>query len=237
MNARRFASAALLAAAAPVALAGGNLQVGSTRVELSAGARASRLVLRNSGDAPVGAQVRVYAWSQPEGDDRLDETKAIVLSPPISRIAPGGEQIVRVVRQGAVPAGRDMTYRIVAEEVPLTPEDAKVAVGFRMRYVLPLFDRAANATPSQLSCELVAATLSCLNSGGRAAKLGATRLVDANGRSVELTNGLFGYVLPKSRRAWTLSPERLKTLGTGLKLKTKVDNATDLELPVGRATR
>lgn len=235
MNARRFASAALLAAAAPVAMAGGNLQVGSTRVELAAGARATRLVLRNDGDAPVGAQVRVYAWSQPEGDDRLDETAAIALSPPIARIAPGQEQIVRIVRQGPAPSGHDATYRVVAEEVPLTPQDAQVAVGFRMRYVLPLFDRAADATPAQLACRIAAGTLSCLNTGGRAIKLGATRLVDAAGHSVELTNGLFGYVLPKSTRRWTLAADRLKSLGNGLHLSTRADNATDLELPVERA--
>lgn len=234
MNVRRFASAALLAAVAPVAMAGGHLQVGSTRVELPAGARATRLVLRNSGDAPVGAQVRVYGWSQPEGEDRLDETHAVVLSPPIVRIAPGEEQVVRIVRQGPAPAGRDATYRVVAEEVPLTPQDANVAVGFRMRFVLPLFDRAADAAPAKLSCRLDGVQLTCLNTGGRACKLGATRLADAAGHSVELTNGLFGYVLPRSTRRWTLAADRLKSLGIGLHLKTKIDNASDLDLPVER---
>lgn len=235
MNVRRFASAALLAAVAPVAMAGGHLQVGSTRVELPAGARATRLVLRNSGDAPVGAQVRVYDWSQPDGEDRLDETQDMALSPPIVRIAPGEEQVVRIVRQGPAPTGRDATYRVVAEEIPLTPQDASVAVGFRMRFVLPLFDRFADAPPAQLSCRLSADTLTCLNAGGRACKLGATRLVDAAGRAVELTNGLFGYVLPHSSRRWTLSADRLKTLGDGLRLKTMIDNASDLELAVERA--
>jgi fimbrial chaperone protein len=234
MNVRRFASAALLAAVAPVAMAGGHLQVGSTRVELLPGARATRLALRNTGDAPVGAQVRVYDWSQPEGEDRLDETHAIALSPPIVRIAPGEEQVVRIVRQGPAPTGRDATYRVVAEEVPLTPQDANVAVGFRMRFVLPLFDRSADAAPAQLSCRLSTDTLTCLNAGGRACKLGATRLIDAGGRAVELTNGLFGYVLPHSSRRWTLSADRLKTLGDGLRLKTKIDNASDLELAVER---
>jgi fimbrial chaperone protein len=235
MNMRRFASAALLAAVAPVALAGGHLQVGSTRVELAPGARATRLVLRNSGDAPVGAQVRVYDWSQPEGEDRLDETRAIALSPPIVRVAPGEEQVVRIVRQGPPPAGRDATYRVVAEEVPLTPQDASVAVGFRMRFVLPLFDRAADAPPAQLSCRLSANTLSCVNAGGSACKLGETRLIDAAGHVLELTNGLFGYVLPRSTRRWTLPADRLGNLGNGLRLKTKIDNASDLEVAVERA--
>ena len=234
MNVRRFASAALLAAVAPVAMAGGHLQVGSTRVELLPGARATRLALRNTGDALVGAQVRVYDWSQPDGEDRLDETHDMALSPPIVRIAPGEEQVVRIVRQGPAPTGRDATYRVVAEEVPLTPQDANVAVGFRMRFVLPLFDRSTNAAPAQLSCRLSSDTLTCLNAGGRACKLGATRLVDAAGRAVELTNGLFGYVLPHSNRRWTLSADRLKTLGDGLRLKTKIDNASDLELAVER---
>lgn len=237
MNACRFAAAVLLAAAAPVVMARGHLQVGSTRVELPPGARASRLVLRNTGDAPVGAQVRVYAWSQPQGEDRLDETRAIVLSPPLVRIAPGQEQVVRVVRQGPAPSDQDVVYRIVAEEVPLTPPASNTAMSFRMRFVLPLFDRSAAAKPAQLSCRMAATTLSCLNTGGRPAKLGATQLADTAGHSVELTDGLFGYVLPGSTRTWTLSADRLKGLGSSLRLKTKIDNATDLELPVELAAR
>ena len=115
MNVRRFASAALLAAVAPVAMAGGHLQVGSTRVELPAGARATRLVLRNSGDAPVGAQVRVYDWSQPEGEDRLDETRGMALSPPIVRIAPGEEQEQPVHQRPVVLGGHACVRRAGAD--------------------------------------------------------------------------------------------------------------------------
>lgn len=237
MKLRRFATAALLAAAAPVAMAGGHLQVGSTRVELAAGARATRLVLRNSGDAPVGAQVRVYAWSQPHGDDRLEETRAIAVSPPLVRIAPGQEQVVRIVRLGDAPRGRDAAYRVVAEEVSLAPSGEAAAMAFRMRFVLPLLDRASDARPASLSCRLVVADLHCRNSGGRPAKLGATRLVDAGGRALPLSQGLFGYVLPGSTRSWPLPAEGLARLGDGLRLATKIDNASDVELPVERATR
>ncbi|HRP87670.1 MAG TPA: fimbria/pilus periplasmic chaperone, partial [Gammaproteobacteria bacterium] len=98
---RAIALAAVLALLpAGHAFARGQLQARPTLVELAPGNQAGRLVLANTGDAPVAAQVRVFAWSQVDGEDRLADTNEIAISPAIVRIPPGGEQVVRVVRLG-----------------------------------------------------------------------------------------------------------------------------------------
>jgi fimbrial chaperone protein len=224
-----------LTVVATAASAKGQLQARATLLELGVDSAAGRLTLANTGDAPVTAQVRVFAWAQQGGQDRLAPTTAIVLSPPIVKIPPNGEQVVRIVRQGPAPAGRDQTYRVVVDELPDRSRPNATAISFRMRFVLPLFVRDAVAKPPSLTCGIErldqATVLTCSNSGGRAAQLGATTLLGAGGQKYELTPGLFGYVLPVSARRWTLDPTHLAKLGSNLRLETRL-NGDPLTLPL-----
>lgn len=222
----------LLAASAFAATAKGQLQAGPTLVELPAGSAAGRMTLGNSGDAPLAAQVRVYAWSQVDGVDHLEPTQDIVASPAISEIPAGGEQVVRLVRQGPAPATSDLTYRVVVEELPGKRQDNTVSI--RMRYVIPLFLRAQDAAAPALACRLDAAQLVCTNGGGRAAQLGASRLQGADGRATTLSDGLFGYVLPGATRRWPLDPALPPPGGASLTLDTQV-NGRSATLPVSRS--
>jgi fimbrial chaperone protein len=200
-----LAAAVLGLLAATDAAGRGQLQAGPTLVEIVPGRTSARLRLTNNGDASLAAQVRVYAWTQEDGEDRLVATDALVASPPIAEIAPGAEQLVRIVLAGpAAPAGRDEAYRIVVDELPGPPESAQV-VNVRMRFVVPLFVRATAAPSPLLACRLTEAghRLACRNSGGQAAQLGAS-VLRAGDMRVALSDGLYGYVLPASERAWSL---------------------------------
>lgn len=175
-------------------------------MQIDAGESASRLRLSNSGDARLTAQVRVFAWHQAEGKDQLIASDAVVASPPIVELMPGAEQIVRLVRLGPPASGNDHSFRLVVDELPTTNGEAHGRVNVRMRYVLPLFVRAQDATDAKLSCSVRddAALLECINSGGRAAQLGASQLMDDSGWALPLSAGLLSYVLPGSRRVWAL---------------------------------
>ncbi|MFD1217713.1 MULTISPECIES: fimbrial biogenesis chaperone [Microbulbifer] len=188
------------------ALAKGQLQAGPILLQIGAGDKASRLRLSNSGDAKLSAQVRVFAWQQVDGKDQLTASDAVVASPPIVELMPGAEQIVRLVQLGPPAAGNDHSFRLVVDELPTANGDAHGRVNVRMRYVLPLFVRAKDAAAPKLSCSVRddAALLECVNSGGRAAQLGASQLTDDSGWTLPLSAGLFGYVLPGSRRVWPL---------------------------------
>lgn len=224
---KRAVPAALLGAAlasfVPASWARGQLQAAPTLVELVPGAAAGRLTLSNTGDEPVAAQVRVYAWSQAEGEDRLGATRELAISPAIVRIAPGASQVIRVVREGAAPQIKDATYRVVVDELPTPDQATQTGVQFRLRFVVPVYVRAAKATPPALQCQLATVQLSCRNSGGRAAQMGATRLVDARGHGAPLTRGLLGYVLPASERRWSLDAAALSKLSGALRLESRIN--------------
>lgn len=204
------AAALALALLAGAAQARGQLQVRQTSVELPPGVRGGRLVLANAGDAPVAAQVRLYAWTQAGGEDRLEPSQALAVSPAIAEIPPGGEQLVRVVRNATAPAAQEQAYRLVVDELPGDPgAEAGQAVQVRMRYLVPAFVRTADPAPAALDCALEPAALVCRNRGGRAAQLGASGLVARDGARLELTPGLLGYVLAGSTRRFALDAKAL----------------------------
>jgi fimbrial chaperone protein len=194
---------------------------------------AGRLVLANTGDAPVAAQVRVFEWLQQDGEDRLADTDAIAISPMITSIPAGGEQVIRVVRLGDAPATADATYRLVVDELPSPDAPPSGAIELRLRYVVPLFARAREKGEPELDCRVAGTTLSCRNTGGSPAQLGASRLVDAQGTASTLTDGLFGYVLPDSERTWSLPAAATSSLQAGLRLETRL-NGEQATVPVRR---
>lgn len=237
MYPRRRLMAAVVTAlvlATGAAHARGQLQTRQTGVDLPSGTRAGRLVLANTGDAPIAAQIRIYAWTQDGNDDRLEPTNALVASPPIIEIAPGAEQLVRLVRSTAAAVSQEQAYRVVVDELPGDPVAGDgSAVTVRMRYLLPAFVRAADPAPAQLQCRIDLAALVCRNAGGRAAQLGATRLVDKAGRGLEITPGLLGYVLAGSTRRFPLDAAKLAALDAPAKLEVSLNGqpaAIDLVL-------
>lgn len=243
MTSRRRRVAAVVIAlvvAAGAAHARGQLQTRQTGIDLPSGTRAGRLVLANSGDAPIAAQVRVYAWTQAGGEDQLVPSQAVVASPPIVEIAPGAEQLIRLVRASAAPVPREQAYRVVVDELPGDPAaEEGSAVTVRMRFVMPMFVRGADAAPARLDCRVEQggepAALVCRNSGGRAAQLGASRLLGASGRAVQITPGLLGYVLAGSTRRFPLDAAALATLDAPAKLEVSLNGQpAAIDLAPGR---
>jgi fimbrial chaperone protein len=209
-RAAAIATALGLMFAASAVSARGELQAGPTLLEIQPGATSTRLQLSNTGDELVAAQVRVYAWTQVDGEDQLQETDVVVASPPIAEVPAGAEHLVRVVLAGPAPTdGRDQAYRVVVDELPGSADTDTSGVRVRMRFVLPAFVRSKGAKAPELSCHLRDGDtrLACRNTGGQPAQLGATLLV-AGGSKLALSEGLFGYVLPGSERLWTLPTER-----------------------------
>ena len=60
-----------------------SLQVSPVTLLFQPGQPALGVTLRNTGDAPLTGQVRVFAWGQNGKEDTLDPVQALVASPPI----------------------------------------------------------------------------------------------------------------------------------------------------------
>lgn len=208
--ARGWLIAAILALGAPhgAALAR-SLQITPIRAELPAGPGAAALTLRNRGDTPIHAQVRVFHWTQADGDDLLDATDEVVASPPIVRIESGGDQLVRIVRLGPAMSDGETTYRLLIDELP-DPAAAPRTSGVRvqLRYSVPVFaGTPGNARPElhfSLKRENEAWILSARNAGRRHAQISQVQLVGADGQALTLAEGLLGYALRDSKRSWRL---------------------------------
>lgn len=206
-------AAALALGVMPDAVFAASLQITPIRADLPAGPGAAALTLRNRGDTPIHAQVRVFRWQQRDGDDVLEPTSEAVASPPLVRIAAGGEQLVRIVRPGATAADGETTYRLLIDELPAAPgeADAPATTGVRvqLRYSVPVFaGTPANAPRPPLQFALArehdAWVLSARNTGRMHAQISQVQLSAADGQAVTLAPGLLGYALRNSGRSWRL---------------------------------
>lgn len=108
-------------------------------MDLSAQQPAAALTLRNDGTTPLNAQVRVFAWSQTPDEDRLERTDRVVASPPIVQVAPGADQIVRILPPSGAPVDTEETYRLLIDEIPDGTDAQLTGVGVQLRYSVPVF--------------------------------------------------------------------------------------------------
>lgn len=193
----------------PASLHAADLQVAPTLVTVPADRNAEGLQLRNSGQHPVYAQVRVFAWQQVDGEDRLVETQDVAISPPMLEIPPGAEQLVRIVRLGPAPATLEASYRVVVDELPgpARPAPTRTGLNFVLRYSIPVFMEAAAPTAPVLQARIeggVAGRHFVLDNTG-SARAQVADLVHAGPQGTHsIANGLAGYVLPGQQRRWPL---------------------------------
>lgn len=210
-------AAALALVVLPGAVSAASLQITPIRADLPAGPGAAALTLRNRGDTPIHAQVRVFRWLQRDGDDVLEPTTEAVASPPLVRIAAGDEQLVRIVRPGATAADGETTYRLLIDELPdasgapgaANPPATTAGIRVQLRYSVPVFaGTPANAPRPPLQFALAreqdAWVLSARNTGRMHAQISQVQLSTADGQAVTLAPGLLGYALRNSGRAWRL---------------------------------
>lgn len=225
------------------ALASG-LQVSPTQLTLQARQNADGLWLSSTGDAPVTAQVRVYRWTQANGEDSETPSREVLVSPPMIRLAPADRQLIRVIRTGAPPAGAEAAYRVVIDELPVPGTGPDKGVQFVLRYSVPVFMAPAGAGSDaaprlswQLRREGGRAVLEVANAGNRHAQLADLRFDDERGQATEVQAGLLGYVLAGARMRWQLKtpPAAFERGGT---LKTQVNgSASQQSIPPLEAAR
>lgn len=185
-----------------------SLFVRPTTVVLSGGQSAASITVTNSGNEPVTAQLRVFAWDQKDNEDKLDPTSALVASPPMMSIPPGQSQTIRLVRTGKTKPAREETYRLIVDEITDRTATAAAGVAIQLRYSVPVFVLPRADSPARLSVtagvdgnELV---IDAVNRGKAHAQISNVSLGYADGSSQLIGSGLVGYVLPDRNRQWKL---------------------------------
>ena len=208
-----------------VAMASG-LQVSPISLSLQAKQNASGLTLSNTGDNAVHAQVRVYQWSQDEKGDQLTTSRGLLASPPMIELQPGEKQLIRIIRASAPPSGVgavESSYRLSIDELPIKSAEQKSGLQFALSYSLPVFVNPVGITKTtprlqwsySLQPDGEQINLRVSNSGNGHAQLADLSIIDDAGNSIDLHQGLLGYVLPGATMNWTLKtlPSSMKTSG------------------------
>lgn len=207
----------LVLAALVLSITGGahaaSLQVAPTSVVVQARENASGLTLSKTGNANLHAQVRVYRWTQVDGEDRLEETREVAVSPPMIKLAAGAQQLVRIIRLGA-PGQAEASYRVIVDELPVDAGGdggaAKPGLQFALRYSVPVFLMPAGAggVAPDLHARMVddggRRWLEVRNAGTGHAQLADLDFVDVAGHRTSVGAGLAGYVLAGQARRWPL---------------------------------
>ena len=200
------ALAACLCAASP-AIAG-PLQVEPVLVEVATPGAASTITLRSDGSAPVDAQIRVFRWSQTNGEERLEPTDEVVASPPAVSLKGGSPHVVRIVRVKKAPIVREESYRLVVDQLPNLAQQRSGTVNMILRHSIPVFFKPQSTTSPSVAWSVGLAAgklaLTARNTGERRLRISALEIRDSSSRTIAATRGLVGYVLGGSTMRWML---------------------------------
>lgn len=234
-----------------------DLQISPISLEFGPRQQGQGIWLRNSGSAPIDAQVRVLRWSQDDSDETLEPTRELLPTPSFIRIEPGGQQLVRIVRAQPQAPATELTYRLLIDELPVAraaaasaaageaeqPAQEQVGLRFLLRYSVPVFVAPSSgtpaapptATPPKLQAYWENGTptvLAIVNSGNRRVRVTRPVHEDANGKRTLLAPGLLGYVLAGKTMKWRLKAG--SGLGEGQLKALLDDDENEQTLPVAR---
>jgi len=188
------------------------MRVSPIGVDIVSDKRAGVITLTNTDTEEVSLQVRVFRWTQVNGEDKLEPAVDVFASPPNMKVAPGAAYTIRIARLDARPVGGESAYRMIIDELPKPQLPGAVAKGVKMllRTSVPIFvvDRDAitdltwsiTKTPTGLEVHVD-------NKGGRHVKLSGVQLTRPGGQTIDLGTKLGGYVLARSERSFAISLE------------------------------
>ncbi|SDR61430.1 fimbrial chaperone protein [Rhizobiales bacterium GAS191] len=235
----RLAVLAAFASAMFASLASaGSLQVAPVIIDVAAPGAAATITLRNSGNAPLAAQLRIYRWTQDGGEERLDSTEDVVVSPPAVELRPQQDYVVRIVRITKQPVMGEESYRLLVDELPDPLQTSGVQLV--MRHSLPVFFDGPGASPAEPVWTLARSsnglTLSVANHGDRRIRLSALS-VGEGGHAVSFGGGLVGYALGRSTMRFATKAKGQIAAGGKIPIKGNTEQGSFNALAVLQAAR
>ncbi|EEB80402.1 hypothetical protein GPB2148_3219 [marine gamma proteobacterium HTCC2148] len=213
--------------------------VSPVRVTLSESQKMGALTVRNDGTEPASLQVEVLSWSQAEGKDVLTSTRELLANPPIFTVPAGGSQLVRVGLRRASDEQRELTYRIVLQELAPPPNPDFMGTRMLMRISLPVFVQPEVDAKPLLLWQATRAPqgglkISLTNNGNAHIQIANFKLSLPGSVQPWVTKQSSEYVLPGQSRDWNLpdhSEHPAPPLGATLEIFAQTD-AGDFEAEV-----
>jgi fimbrial chaperone protein len=199
--------AACLLALSPAAPAG-TFSISPLRADLSGSTKTAALTVRNEDATPLVVQAEGMAWSQPDGEDTLAASRDLLVSPAVFTLAPGGQQLVRVALRRAPDPARELSYRLIVQEVPQAAAPQFNGLRMALRLSIPVFvaaDRAGD-TALQWTAERDAdGALAVIARNDGAVHARIQRFAVRSGTDTVVEQPSLAYVLPGASRRWSFA--------------------------------
>ncbi|MES2057737.1 MAG: molecular chaperone [Pseudomonadota bacterium] len=240
------ATALMFAVLAPDLAHAASLRISPIGVDMPSSDRAAAITIANTDAEPVSLQIRLYKWSQVDGEEKLDPATDMFVSPPAITVPAGKSYTIRVARPTASPVDGELSYRLLIDELPKPIDPRTVGQGVKMvlRTSMPIFiaDKKAIATLAwSVWQDADGLHAQVVNTGRRHAKIAGLSLQPASGPAISFGAGLNGYVLAGAIKRFDLKAEgnaRLPQLVTGSPVKlTAKNDALDILATVLVAAR
>ncbi|MCV9907826.1 molecular chaperone [Ochrobactrum sp. AN78] len=189
-----------------------SLRVSPVLIDLSAPAAASSVRIWNDAKRPINVQVRIFRWSQSNGVDSYTPATDVAVSPPISQLKPGGENMVRVVRTSKRPVKAEESYRLIVDELPSSSQQKSGTVNLIIRHSIPVFFSPEDNSGADVAWNVQKKSggyqVTVNNRGDKRMRVSDLALQSKGGAPVAQQKGLVGYVLGKSSVSWFIPGTR-----------------------------
>ncbi len=205
-----------------------SLRVTPVTIDLPVSVNSSVLTVGNDSSQPLTVQARIFRWTQKDGQDVLEKTPDVVVSPPILSLTKGADGGVRVVRVNSAPVSGEETYRILLDEVPSREKLQAGGIAIVLRQSLPVFFAGLDPKPSALTWTVSRqgnkVTLQAANSGQKHVRLTDLRVTVENSKETARISSLPGYVLGGQTKSWELPlPPGGLAAGTAVSINATTD--------------
>jgi len=194
------------------AISAATIRLSPVNVEILSHQNASSISLFNQSNESSDLQIRVFEWTQKNGQDQLTPTDEIAISPPFLKLQPNDSYNLRVVRINPAPVSGEKTYRIIIDELPKPIDSRKTAQGVNvlLRSSLPVFVVNKDAITKlnwKIDPNQEAPSLNISNIGNRHALLSNLTLVDKteNKNYPIKVNTVNGYILAEQARSYSIN--------------------------------
>ena len=189
--------------------AAASLEVSPVRIQIESPAASSTITVSNPGTEPLAAQLRIFKWTRVNGKDKLEPTKNVVASPPLTKLAPGQPYVVRIIRVAKTAVDEEETYRLLVDEIP-NPQDSVPSLGprFALRQSIPVFFTDPTSAPKLswvADMENGQLVLKARNQGGKRVRISALNVTNSSGASLSYGDGFVGYVFGRSSEQWAVA--------------------------------
>jgi fimbrial chaperone protein len=208
----QYVMASVLASAAAFWLppaSAGSFGISPIRVELSAGSETATVTVRNEEDEPALIQAESVLWTQSKDEENLEPTTDLIVSPTVFTLPPKSSQLVRVALRREADPTRELSYRLIVQEVP--PEASPDFTGLRVTlkisvpiFVAPLAEAHADLAWSATRNTSGALVLRADNRGTAHARVLGVLLTPEGTDGPAQQESVATYVLPGQYRTWTL---------------------------------